>query len=360
MAIYIVDGKIGSGKTYYCVYSIIAKYYMYDDIIQEYVQKKNTLVVSNIEGLKLDHVDLEKTIEEKGVQYCFSEKFINDLREYHKCAHIVFIIDEFQKWFHSKFFDKDILYFFQYSRHYGLDFYLICQDVDSVCRQLKNLCEYYIGAVSRTSGSGLGFHYKKRIGDETIGHINLKKDKKIFNFYKSMKFDESEKPRPVMYKFIGLACVLLVVAVLLFKYSFSQIFHGGVVGFGGKKIENKDKKPDNLVLPSDQTVAKKIYSGSGSPIEFRDLMNKKSVRESLVKNDGVPKIDNETDNNCTIVGVVNFEGKTITNELCGKKSVRKINGEIVGVSAVRDTGGEVGAHARDSERTPPHTQDSGT
>ena len=49
MALYIIDGKPGSGKTYYAVYHLLKKYYKNIDGNYVLDLKKNAVVITNIE-----------------------------------------------------------------------------------------------------------------------------------------------------------------------------------------------------------------------------------------------------------------------------------------------------------------------
>ena len=225
MAIFVVDGKIGAGKTYYAVYYLLKKYYLYDEIMNEYFPRSDFILVSNIDSLKLEHIALDFEIERLGLEAVFCEDYIKTLRGNRKCP-VVFLIDEAQgpNLFHRKYYNEKVFFFFQYSRHYGCDIFLLTQDKDSLSRELKTLPEHTIHAVSRTLTSGFNFHYKFIVDDEVIKNLVVKIDKKVFKVYHSFNFDENEKPRPVFIRYIVFMGVAFACAALIFFFVFTKTF----------------------------------------------------------------------------------------------------------------------------------------
>lgn len=268
MAIYLVEGKIGSGKTYFCVHSLSKKYYDWDELLNEFISKRNITIITNVDGLKLDHVSLQHEIDVRGLSGVFSETYINELRQQSSARNIIFIIDEAQKYFDRKFYNKDIFYFFQYSRHLGVDIYFITQDVDSLARELRNLSEYVIHSVSRSNTSGTSFAYKFISNDEVFKTVIVPFDKKVFKLYRSFNFDELEKPRPIIYRFIGIFVICLVLVVLLFYFLFVPTFMGKSKKVAANPKESKVIQKSKVLLPPESVkeikkVNFKEVAGSG-------------------------------------------------------------------------------------------------
>jgi hypothetical protein len=267
MAVYIIDGKIGSGKTYYAVYHILKKYYHYDEILDEYFPRKNLVLISNIDGLKLEHIALDAEVEKHGLEYVFSEQYVNSLRDGRKFP-IIFLIDEAQspKFFHRKYYNERVFYFFQYSRHYGVDAFLITQDVDSLAKEIRVLPEYTIHAVSRTHTTGYNFQYKFISNDEVTKTKFVKIDKSVFRVYKSFNFDETEKPKPVYIRYFIFIAAAFICAILAFKFIFLS-------NFGPKN--NKDSESAAIAQRYNLEVRKEngkdvYYTKYGKKVELKD------------------------------------------------------------------------------------------
>lgn len=220
--IILVTGKIGGGKTYWCVNYLIEKYYEYKQSIFQYVpNRKNIRIVTNIDSLDLPHEDLEKIVDEKGLQYVFNKDYVGS-------DSVVFIIDEAQrpKYFHRKFYDPKVFEFFQMSRHYGCDVLLITQDVNSLSRELKFLCEFEVRAMPRSRRTQNMFVYQYLAEDEKFKQQLLKFDKKIGALYRSQSKDETSKVPRVWKPYaigVSVAVVLVLFGFWYFIHSFSEM-----------------------------------------------------------------------------------------------------------------------------------------
>ncbi|MBT9164894.1 MAG: hypothetical protein DDT23_00905 [candidate division WS2 bacterium] len=179
--------------------------------------------MTNIAGLKLPVKSLDHEIERAGsIENYFSVPY----HTYHAGSgnkRVVMIIDEAQKIFHRKFYNKDVFYFFQYSRHLGFNIYLITQDVSSLSRELQNLAEYEVRAVRRSLQAGF-FRYLYCIDDQKIGTRNLKRDSKVFAMYRSFEPNRSEfadiksVPMRNLGYFVALFIFVVLSGYFLLKY----------------------------------------------------------------------------------------------------------------------------------------------
>lgn len=242
MAIYIIQGKVGSGKTYYAVHHLLTKHFSYDEVLMEWIPKKNINIVTNIDGIKIDSIDLKKEIEEKGMTRVFSGEYVEDLRKSSLCNNVIYVIDESQNIFDRKYYDKNVFYFFQYSRHYGVDIYLITQDVETLAKELRSLSEYYIHAVSRSHGTKSVFTYKYMSGYETFKTTYIKKNKNVFMFYRSFNHEETEKIKPIYYKYVGYTLGLVLLSVVVFKFAFANNFMSQEAKREQKGVKNEIKE----------------------------------------------------------------------------------------------------------------------
>jgi hypothetical protein len=227
MAIRLIQGKIGSGKTYYAVNHVLKSYYTWSDELDSWVPKEKDVdvrVYTNIKNMKLGD-DLDKFIADAGGLSTF---FDNKYQEtFCMNSNVIYIIDEAQagNYFHRKFYDVNVFLFFQMHRHLGCDIYLITQDVRCLARELQQLAEYVIKAVRRSNSIGKSFTYKFYSGDECFKTKRIKQDQKVFGMYRSMIVGEGEKIRSIPFKHILIFVGLVVCAGLIFRFGFMKIFH---------------------------------------------------------------------------------------------------------------------------------------
>lgn len=66
MAIRLITGKPGSGKTFLAVKHLRDNYYYYSKKLKKYCRKKDYTIISNIDSLKLKHLNLNDVLNESG------------------------------------------------------------------------------------------------------------------------------------------------------------------------------------------------------------------------------------------------------------------------------------------------------
>ena len=255
MAIRIITGVPGAGKTYYAVNHLIKNYC--NPFGDTYALKDNYKIITNIDGLLLDVVNLKQAIEKAGsLEHFFSADIQQKTTEkYQKLKQkLVYVIDEAQQFFHRRFYDRGVFTFFENHRHYGLDIYLITQNSNLLAKDLLALSEYEIRAIPRTLAIG-GFNYLRKSNKDVIGRVLLRKKKSVFNLYKSMQSKETEKISTPYLKYV-------IPVVLLFVFGFyglSQSFVGrsvsGVSKTAYKPVANNvSAVPSSRVLPVSNAI----------------------------------------------------------------------------------------------------------
>ena len=179
----LVEGVIGSGKTYFVVFELLRKYFRWDENEVRYIPLSDDVeIYTNIDGFVHGKSLTMVLSSVGGVENFFTvpvqEKLTNSKRH-------VYVIDEAQMYFGRKFYNKPVFDFFQWSRHFGIDMYLITQDVYSLVRELQNLNEHHIKVVRR-SYSMLGeFRYNFMSGYDVIKRKTLRADPKVFKQFRS-------------------------------------------------------------------------------------------------------------------------------------------------------------------------------
>lgn len=247
MAIKLVTGAPGAGKSFYMVNYLTNTYYQKEKG-GHYIPKPGVKIIANIEGLKLDHLNLDEAIlksdlpAEKFFTIPYQEKIVA------KYGSVVYVIDECQRWFDQYFRDKDCIYFFEYHRHLGLDIYLMSQTKYRICRAISDLAEYEIKAVRRLASIFGEFKYSIICGQEILDKKMLKKSKEIFSLYKSMDRLETEKIKNPMIKYLIMAAVVIILGGFLFTHT----FWGSVSDDDGKpkKVEKSNIRNNNVVAPT--------------------------------------------------------------------------------------------------------------
>ena len=224
--IHIVEGVPGSGKTYYAVKYLTANFFEYDKFFDEYKEKegKNVLVISNIENLRIPHLDLDLLLDRFSLEKFFTVKKFEKIQRQYRVKNIVLVIDEAQRYFDRKFFNKDVFYFFQYHRHLGVDIFLITQSKNTISKELVVLAEYIVRAVPRSSGFGSFLYHFYSLQGEKLYSKSLKKDKNVFRAYSSMKVDEIAKPKPVALVKLGVGVATIVASVLAIFFVLHSFF----------------------------------------------------------------------------------------------------------------------------------------
>lgn len=242
MSIEIVTGVPGSGKSYYSVHRI-------KKLLDT---SSRFLVLHNIEGLApLDNrclpvnwvsIDFNAQAMQERLKSLRSEYQLQDSDLIH------IYVDEAQRFFPPDLKDADILYFFDYHRHYGVNITLITQHEKKLTFKITSLAEVEIRAVSSRINPFGSFVYKLSSGGEQYATERLSKDKAVFALYKSFQAG-SGTVKKSRFRYIVLAIVVLaVVAWFIFFRFFAESF-----GIGGEQpLRELPKAPtaDKPLLPS--------------------------------------------------------------------------------------------------------------
>ncbi len=217
MAVRIIEGVPGSGKTYYAVRHL-AKNYCNQTEDGVYYLKDEVTVITNIDSFKPDHHDLRESIRsikrEDGKPASpddfFNLPFQQSLTD-EIGGQIVYIIDEAQRfWRKGDRGHHDVYEYFELHRHLGHDIYLVTQNARKLPGDLVCLAEYIIQAAPRTRSIVGEMKYKWLSDGEVIKREAWKPEQAIFDLYKSMDMGESEKiSNPVM-RTVAYVSVLVV------------------------------------------------------------------------------------------------------------------------------------------------------
>lgn len=239
----IVTGVPGSGKTYYAINHLLDKHYKKID--GEWHKKSDVTILTNIKDFKLEHINLDDAMRKAGVRaevfftVPYQEKVIK------KYGYCIYVLDEAQRLFHRKFYNKDVFYFFDYHRHLGIDIYLVTQDIKKLPLEIKSVAESEIRAVRKSLSFFGEFKYSARIDDDILERIVLKPDKTIFALYTSFESETKEKQKNrVKWVTMG-AFALMPIGVVIFL---------SVFGGSKKDVNAQEKKIEPVKVVYNQNV----------------------------------------------------------------------------------------------------------
>ncbi len=212
MAIRIIEGVPGSGKTYYAVRHL-AKHYFNKQKDGSYELSKPCTLITNIDSFQPDHLSLQDEIKDAGGVENF---FSYDYQERYKEGKdpIVYILDEAQRFFRKGQRNLAEVYsYFEYHRHWGQDIYLVTQNSKKLPPDIVYLVEYIIVAAPRTRSILGELKYKWISEGEIIKREGFRPDQGVFALYKSMDVGESEQIKNPIMKTVYITLVIVVVVV---------------------------------------------------------------------------------------------------------------------------------------------------
>jgi zona occludens toxin (predicted ATPase) len=260
MAIRIIEGVPGSGKSYYAVKHLADQYFEKQQD-GRYELIRPVTIITNIDAFQPEHLDLKVLVKNAGgIKDFFAELYQKHLTD---CigGQIVYIIDEAQKFFRKGARDlEDVYSYFEYHRHFGHDVYLITQNSRKLPPDIACLCEYLIVAAPRTRSVIGEFKYKWLSDGEILKREGFRPDPGIFALYKSMDQKESEKIKNPVMRTAGLA----ILAVLF-------VIGGGIYYFKVKWLGagNVSSAPSSVPAVASATATSSSpvqSSGSISPV----------------------------------------------------------------------------------------------
>lgn len=262
MAIKIVTGVPGSGKTYFVVREVVSKNYRFSKTYGEWVPKelkKKVTIITNIAGLKLPHIKLDDILQEnnyKSHRNLFTLNGIKPVQE--KYGYLVIIIDEAQGYFPRSFRDNpgtsngednnnSVFYFFEKHRHEGIDIYLCAQLFGRLNPDIANLFEYHIHAVRRSFSIGGEFKFRVYLGGIEVSVIKFPFSKSIGAIYQTVQVEEELQGKKVhpyrKYMIWGsLLMIFLAVMISTFIYMFKNLAKTDDVAVSLPKFDNQGRK----------------------------------------------------------------------------------------------------------------------
>lgn len=283
--IHIIEGRIGSGKTYWCVSYVLRLYYDWDNRFFEFFPKKDIpKIITNIKSLSFGEViDLNALLDAAGsLEDLF---YINPVT--YELKHKVFensvlIIDEAQspRFFHRLYKGPGVMLFFQLHRHFGAEVFLATQDVKTLCPDLRELPEYHLRCVRQSLQLGKFFTYRKYYDTEPGATSRLRRDQRVFDCYKSVESGVTHKNVPsALTRYV----VILAVGICLFVLG----GYGMKAYFFGTRSQAVASPSKPVVSPSVVPAASPVlnkYPIYSSPSAGDFVPSDKAIESELIKN----------------------------------------------------------------------------
>ena len=197
----------------------------------------------------MDHITYEDFRNAGMMDISITKKYLEE-QKIRKC---VVIIDEAQRYF-AQLRDNQEYYFFEYSRHVGLDIFLIVQSVTTLPKRLVELSEFVIEAQPRNiQTTGFSYIVRDSKTGSKLSTQGVKRDNHVFSMYKSFDIDESAKPPRTQIKKLAIGAAVIIGVLIGAKYALSYAFHADMTkarsvqtqqprAFKAAKIRSTEKK----------------------------------------------------------------------------------------------------------------------
>ena len=297
MAIRIITGVPGSGKSYFFVYYLWSKQFVNDGpgwigcFGPRHLDPK-TLLLHNVDGLECGH-QVQPDIDKIGVEKFFSKEYWEKIylpslkKQYPQAERVILALDECQTIFPRKQkISNDVLFFFQWSRHIrldatqkesgGVDIWLITQDVKNILAEIVVLAEVHYSAAPR-SVMPLVNLYAVRISGQKVSTKKLFKKKEVYALYHGIAQGEADRPSSHFALKLLVILVIFVGALWYFRANFGHPearaaaeAEAAAVGDTQKKVDPKIQDP--ISSGSEQLFEWKridsviVYRGGGADV----------------------------------------------------------------------------------------------
>lgn len=225
--IQLIEAPPRSGKSFFTVNYLVG-FTKYDDLYNEYILDSDVLIISNIEGLKIKHWDLDYCLKGKTVEEFFNIENFEAIQKKTGKRHIILAIDECHRIFPAGYSNADVYDFFAFHGHLGLDVLLMTQGIQSMSRMFNPLLEFIVKATPRSKKAGKSFTYKYHdLSGKFLYAKFLLCKQLVFGAYSSFRHDEQNKPKSAIMIWCSLLLCVFAFAGFLFWYGISGIKNKG-------------------------------------------------------------------------------------------------------------------------------------
>jgi len=222
----LITGVPGSGKTYLAVQNMIDQYYKKNNEGMWELKDSDMTVISNIEGLQIEHISLYEEIEKyikrtsdelickkritdnegkediiwnmRGAKAAFFE--IDQQKKMSmRYGKIVYVVDECQEFFDTRLgrkkYARKVCMWFETHRHLGQDIILITQSSVKLAKDVRVLIENEVRALPKSLSILGEFKYNEYLNGIKANAVPkvVRPRKEIYAIYKSMNTEGVEK-----------------------------------------------------------------------------------------------------------------------------------------------------------------------
>lgn len=249
--IQLIEAPPRSGKSYFAV-NYLCKFTKYDALYHEFVLQDSVLIISNIEGLKINHWKLSECLKKQSMQEFFSIANFEKIMSQTGKTRVIIAIDEVHELFPAGYKDPEIYNFFAYHGHIGLDIILMTQSLDATTRLFNPLLEYVVKVTPRSRAVFKHFSYSYYTVKGTFLYSkSLQKSQMVFRAYKSFRQDEHQKPKNAVKQWLIVTLVFFLVAGGLFKSALAIV--AGKSEKARIQAENSEQIKKNMAATHSKT-----------------------------------------------------------------------------------------------------------
>lgn len=341
--IQLIEAPPGSGKSYFAVNHLV-QFTKFDDLYQEYNLQGNVLIISNIEGLKLKHWDLNVSIASRinnpeirksveklefkhwgissadklaALEDFFSIENFEKIMEKTGKNHVILCVDEAHDFFPAGFMSNKIYSFFAYHRHIGLDVVLMCQSLERTSRMFNPLLEYVVKATPRSRAifNNFSYHFCDLRGrflySKTLQHRQI-----VFKAYTSFRQDEKTKPKNAVKHWIIITVVFLLISGLCFKTALAIV--------KGKSEAGKPKQAKPAAVSVSPSPAPLPPPPPPAPPVFNSASAAKTQQINQIATYGAPDLAGRLTQNPKTQSIMNGASAMIGTQVASVITVKGI------------------------------------
>lgn len=277
--IHVITGIPGSGKTCLALKIFTDEFYHYDKKNDQFYMKKEhegLTLITNIDGLKLPHISLDKAISDSNMTYetFFTVDFQKRISSKYK--RIIYIIDECQRYFSKALKNRDTIFYFDYHRHLGHDIYLITQDVIKIHREILAHHEFEYRLTKKAFSVAGEFRYLIKSSGDIMDRKTFRPPKHIFRLYKSFQAPTSIKTKNQFRKYI---IVPLIITLIAGYFLFNRVTEKSAHAKSQQaKLTNKSNEKTSFKNEKPKTDGELSHS---TRIEYIPIENKVEIGDKL-------------------------------------------------------------------------------
>ncbi len=285
MAIRIMEGPPGGGKTYGIVYWLITNFCVQlKDGRWILDPSKRVRVISNISSLKIPHESFQEALDlAGGFEIFFTKEY---QASFSRGWQIIYLLDEAQQWFRAKRckLTNDNLLYFEWARHEGHDFWLITQHIKKIEFEVACLAEVITRALPRTNNVANELTYSDRTYEGTeLESRRLLFDKDIAAQYQSENRKEAVRIRNPRFRRVLYALGVGLVFVGFGLYRFAHLWSGFVHPEGTKSSASSKSPASSSANAAASTAPASPSKAASSPSATLGLSDSSSKSEPQVE-----------------------------------------------------------------------------